>query len=321
MYLYNIRIFLSISFIITFSILTIYCSAPSQEGRYHRRIEDTKKEKFYADALIFYDIDSLKARLDLYIELPNENVLFKKNTNTDKYESKILLTINIKNLSNQNIITEKINDSLSYSDEEMLRESKKSRYLFYSLNLETGIYKIDITIKDNNTKDEFSKNTELTVKELKTNEITISDLMILSHYKLNEDGIKEITPIISNNIYGLKEFHIFFEIYNTSEREISKEYIYKLKDNKENVIIEKPLKYTLQPNKNQKFESIFVSKELKKYLPKEQDFDFYLFDNEDNIYFKLEITDKFSKEIFASKKLNFIPHRINFLKPKEPYMR
>lgn len=307
--------------IIILLLVSFSCTPPSNYREFPQQLPLLNKKKFYVDPLVFYEYDSLKARLDLYIEVPSESILYKKDINNEKYESKISITIGLSNLNNEQIITDTYNESSAFSNEEMKKVSKESQYFFYNYTVEQGNYKLEIKIKDNNTKNEYKKSLDVQVKDFKTQEITLSDLMILSKYKINEDGTKEITPLISNNIFGLKEFFVFFEIYNKTNNEITKEYIYKLKDNKDVIVKEDVLTYLLSPGKNQKVENIYILKELKKYLPKEPDFDFYLFDNEQNTFFKLDLIDKSNNEIVASKKLTFIPKRLIPEMHKRPPMR
>ncbi|MFA5403791.1 MAG: hypothetical protein WC358_02540 [Ignavibacteria bacterium] len=309
--------------VISFAFLSVFysCSAQQQQKGFSMYPEITNRDKFFVDPLIFYEVDSLKARLDLYIEVPNDNIIFKKDINDEKYKSNISLIINIKNSVNENILTKTYNEYSAYNDKEMIKKSKESRYFFYNYFVEPGNYKIDIIIKDNNSKGEFKKSADLSVKDFNAQEISFSNLMILSKYKINEDGTKEITPLINNNIFGLKEFFVFFEIYNKNNDDITKEYIYKLKDNKDNIVKEDDLTYKLSPNKNQNVENIFLLKELKKYLPEEPDFDFFLYDNDQNIFFKIEIIDKSNNDLVATKKLAFVPKRLISEMHKKPPMR
>jgi hypothetical protein len=309
-------LFFSLIFICFYS-----CSAPKQRGEFPMYPSIEKKEKFFADPVTFYDSDSSNARLDLFIEIPYGNIIFKKNISTGNFEFKITQTIIITNLTNKNIIIKTYDDSAAYSNDEMIIKSRESHYYLYNYFIDPGNYKIEIKVKDNNSKDEYKKSFDLSVKDYKSSEVAFSDLMLLSKYKINEDGSKEITPLISNDIFGLKEFFVFFEIYSRTNNDITKEYVYKLKDNKDVIIKEDAFTYTLSPGNNQKVENIFVLKELKKYIPEELDFDFFLYDNEQNISFKLEIIDKSNNEIVASKKLAFVPKMLGPEMNKKPPMR
>lgn len=312
-----------INILLFFSFLMFFysCSVPQQRGEYPMFHSPEKNNNFYTDAVVFCDSNSLNPRLDLFIEIPYKNIDFKKNINTGKFEFKIIKTIKIINTGNVNVIEKTYEDSAAYSNDEMIKKTKESQYYFYNYIIDPGNYKIDIKIKDKNSKEEHKKSFDFKVKDFKSSEISFSDLLILSKYKINEDGSKEITPLISNNIFGLKEFFVFCEIYNKSNDDIKKEYIYRLKDNNGVTVKEDAFNYNLSPFKNQKIENIFVLKELKKYLPEEPDFDFYLYDNEQNIFFDLDIIDKSSNEIVASKKLTFLPKILISEMHKRPPMR
>jgi hypothetical protein len=315
------NIFFNSTIITLLSVLFFSCSAPQKRGDHRMHRFNAFLEKFYTDPVVFFDTDSNKARLDLFIEIPYGNINYKKNPNTGKFDYNILKNINIKNSGDSIIISETYGDSISYSNEEMTKKSGEPQYYFYYYFLEPGNYKIDIKIKDNNSKDEFKKSIDLTVKDFKLQDVTFSNLMILSKYKANGDGIKEITPLINNNIFGLKEFFVFFEIYNNINTELEKEFSYKIKDGKDITIKEGQLKYTLSPSKNQKVENIKIAKEIKDYMPEDQDFDFFLFDDENNKYFKIEIYEKSSNFAIASKDLNFFPTKYNIDIRNKPPMR
>jgi len=215
----------------------------------------------------------------------------------------------LKNANNKEIFNNNYNVSSAFGEEEMKKNSKEAQHCFYNYYLEQGKFMLDIKITDENAKTNYKKSFDLQVKDFIGQKISFSDLMLLSHYNINDDGTKEITPLISNNIYALKEFFVFFEIYNRSGDTVAKEYIYRIKDEKDIVIKIDSLAYLLSQNKNPKTIKISLEKELKKYVFEESDFEFFpaekkLFEN-----FKIEITDKANDEIVASKKLIFFPDR------------
>lgn len=298
-----------ISSFLFFLALFHSCSGPMQRGEHPVFSYNEKKEKFYADPVVFFDTDSSKARLDLFIEIPYENINFLKNNSTGKFDFKLTQNITVTDSENRNSFSNTYIDSASYTNDEMIKKSKESHFYVYNYFLEPGKYKIEIKIKDNYSKNEYKKIFDTQVKDFKLSDIAFSDLIILSKYKLNENGTKEITPLISKNIFGLKEFSVFFEIYNSNETELKKDYILKLKDNKDYIIKENELSYLLSPAKNQRVEKLIIMNELKKYMPEKPDFDFFLYDNERDTFFKIEIIDKSNNEIVASKNLSFIPGR------------
>lgn len=293
-----------ISLLISFS-----CTPPSNFRDAPPQFAMFNENKFFVDPLLFYDIDSSKARLDLYFKLPVENIIFINNENNHKYESKIFISVALKNSNNVQILDNNYNVSSTYSEEEMKRISKEAQYYFYNYYLEPGKYKLDIKITDENTKTSFKKFFDLQVNDFVGKEISFSDLMILSNYIINEDGTKEITPLISNNIFALKEFFVFFEIYNRGGDSTTKEYVYKLKDDKDVVIKTDSVTYILSQIKNPETIKIFLKKEIENYNFEEPGFE--LFPPERNLFesFKIELVDKVNNEIVASKKLLFYPNK------------
>lgn len=305
MNLYKKTLVYYFAFFTSLSIL-FSCSVPQQQPGSIMYPEISAKDKFFADPVVFFETDSLKARLDLYIEIPFENIIFKKNFNTEKYETAITLSVIVKDAMKKTIIDNIYYDSLSFTNDQMTVKSKESLFYFYNYPVEPGKYFADILLKNNNSKEEFKKSLDLAVKDFKSENIMLSDLMILSKFKVNDNGTKEITPLISKNIFSLKEFFAFSEIYNNTGENITKEYILRLTDGFDKVVKENYVSYSLSPGKNQKIENFPLPKEMKKYYADEPDFDFFLYDNEQNLSFKIEIIDKSDNMPVVNKKLLFL---------------
>jgi|WetSurMetagenome_2_1015567.scaffolds.fasta_scaffold21978_3 hypothetical protein len=295
--------------IITSLFFSFSCTPPSNYKDMPSQHSMFNRDKFFVDPLVFYDTDSSKTRLDLYYKIPVEKIIFIKNEKNDKYESKLIISVILKNANNEQIFNNNYNVSSAFGEEEMKKNSKEAQYYFYNYYLEQGKFKLDIKITDENAKTNYKKSFDLQVKDFSSQKISFSDLMLLSHYRINEDSTKEITPLISNNIFALKEFFIFFEIYNAGGDSVTKEYVYKIKEENDVAIKEDSLTYLLTQHKNPKTIKISLENELKKYVFEESDFEFFpaekkLFEN-----FKIEIIDKANSEIVASKKLLFYPNK------------
>jgi hypothetical protein len=274
------------------------------------RIRGLEKNIFFADPLVFYEMDSLHPRLDLNIEIPIENISFQKDYADLTYHSKIIVSVNVKSSAGESVILKTYEEASSYNYNEIKEKSKESQYYFYNYVLKPGNYKLDVEVKDVYANNEFKKSFDVSVKDFKSSDVAVSDLMMLSKIEVNPDGTKDISPLISNNLLGLRELFVFFEIYNNTNAEISEEYVIKLKDNKESVVKEYNVSYVLSPGKNQEFESIFILKELKNYLPKEPQYDYYRDESIPDLYFKLEILDKSSNQVVAQKKLSLFPEKL-----------
>lgn len=244
------------------------------------------KEFFYIDPLIFSTRDSLNARLDLYIELPLGNVQFKKNQVAGKYDAYIDYSIVIKNSRNEVVNSNYFSETMSNSEDEMKKISEKSVYAIKQFYLAPGSYSLFFVLKDKNNQKEYSKEKSITVKDFKKGTINFSDMMLVSSYREDEEGKKEISPIINSNIGNLKDFYLFFEVYNSSSSTVEAVYYYKVLDEKNKVLLEGTYNYYLDSGVTKKVERINTN--------------LFLLGN-----YKLEITDKMSNELMASRNLQY----------------
>lgn len=284
------------------------CTPPSDYRELYVNREE-EKDKFFASPLVFYDSDSSKPRLDLSVEIPISNISFQKNFQNQTYYSKIIITVNIKNSTGEIIISKSYSENSTYGYEEIKAKSKGSQYYFYNYFLYPGSYKVEVEINDDYARNINKKTFDVTVKDFGAQETTISDLMLLSKVNVNDDGTKDISPLIRDNVFGLKELFVFFEVYNFTGKEIPKEYSVKLKNNKGVVLKELMFSYNLSPGKNQKFESIFILADLRKQIPEDTKTDFREKTNKEDLSFTLEVLDKSNNKTEAQKKLMFLPDK------------
>lgn len=286
-------------------LLLCSCAPPSEYG--NGRMPRMERSKFFADPLVFYDIDSAKPRLDLNIEVPIETISFQKDYQNQIYDSKIIITVNVKNTAGEIVLTKTYNESSTYNYNEIKAKSNESQFYSYNFYVEPGGYKLSIEIKDVYLNREYIKSFDIPVKDFKSSEVSCSDLMVLSKIEVARDGTKEITPLVNDNIFGLKELNAFFEIYNNTDNAITKEYILRLKDNNDVTINESNISYQLSPNKNQKFETLFMLNRLEEYFSEDSQTDKGSVESLKSLFFKLEILDKTTGETVAKKKLLFFP--------------
>lgn len=275
----------------------------------YNRIQDAGKYKFFADPLVFYDSGSAKPRLDLSVEIPVENISFQKNYQNQTYYSKLIITVNIKNSTGEVILTKTNTEQSLYSFEEIRAKAKDSQFYLYNFSVDPGSYKVEIEVNDDYLKSIYKKSFNVTAKDFNVQEITFSDLMLLSKVDINSDGTREISPRVNNNVFGLKELFMFFEVYNNSDNKISKDYTVRLKNNTGLVLKEYALSYSFNPGKNQKFETVFILNELRQQVPVETQMDMREKAKENALSFALEILDKSNNKLEAQKKLLFLPDK------------
>ena len=214
------------------------------------------KQNFYLDPLVFYDKDSINGRLDLYIELPLETVQFKYNSSTDRYDASVDYTVNISNSLNKSLYNNTFSESFSNTENEQKNIATKSVYSIRQFYLPPDRYKLSFDLRDKNSTNEYTRDTNFTVNNYYNTNPAYSSIMLLSDYKVGKDGKKEITPIVNDNIGNFKDFFIFFEITNKSDSALNKEYSYRIYNEKGKNFEEGKFSSILQPGINKVVEKI-----------------------------------------------------------------
>ena len=303
---------MKILFIILFpAILFLSSCGPTSDYReMHRGMDESDEIRFFADPLVFYDSAASMPRLDLSLDIPVSGISFRKNYENNTYFSKINISVNIKNSKGEVVLSKSYEEKSLYSYEEIKSKAKESRFYIYSYFLSPDNYKLELELKDDYIGNYTKKSFTINVPDFSVNEISVSDLMLLSKIELNADGTREITPLINNNIFGINELDVFFEIYNNSLRVAAKDYSLKLMSEEGELIKESSFHYELLQGKNQKFESVLTGKVIMKHLEKEPDQDMSMPGPLKKYSFKLELSDVESGKIIARKKLQFYPIRL-----------
>jgi len=213
------------------------------------------KEFFFFDPLVFYSSEQKKARLDAYFQIPLENLQFKKNYNTKMYDASVNYAIKIINSAAETVVNESFTDYVTTSKNEQKKLEESAKFIVKEFFLNPGKYSIEITLSDLNTKREKTLKEKINIADFTTEDFSFSDIMIVSNLK-KEAGKKIITPLVNKNIDNLKDFYLFFEIYNSMDSSAEKNYAYKITNSKDKIIEKGVFRYTLIPGVNKFFEKI-----------------------------------------------------------------
>ncbi len=240
-------------------LLLILLTAGESRSQLEDQTINTKdKEFFYVDPMVFYSKDQMKARLDVYIEIPMDNLQFKKNYTTKNYDASINYTIKITNSSNEIVSNETISDYVTTSKADQKKLDESAKYIVKEFYLNPGTYSLEVTLDDINTKKEKTKKAQLVIADYAQKDISFSDIMLVSNMKV-ENGKKVITPLVDKNIDNLKEIYLFFEVYNSQASDVTNNFSYKITDAKDKVFEKGDYNYTLVPGTNKFFEKIPTS--------------------------------------------------------------
>jgi GWxTD domain-containing protein len=223
-----------------------------------KTIRSDSKQLFFVDPMVFYSKEKSKARLDIYMEIPLENLQFKKNYDSKMYDANVSYTIVIKNFAGEVVENETMTDYVSTSKEEQKGLEGSSKFIVREFYLNPGKYEMNVTLSDINTKRELTLKNKIDVVDFVNERISFSNIMLISNMS-TDNGKKVITPLVNGNVDNLKEFYVFFEVYNAKNDNVINSYSFQITDKNENVVERGNLTYTLAPGINKCFEKIKAS--------------------------------------------------------------
>ncbi len=215
-----------------------------------------QEQFFYSDPLVFYIKDSMKARVDIYIQIPQTTLSFKKNQNTQKFDANFDLAVNIYNSLGENILSNTSSETISNTGEQQKFLADNPEFRIKSYFLKPDSYKMETTLRDRNNYMEYKIDKRFEVQDYASKEVSVSSIMLLSDFKSDSLGKKVIYPLVTGNIGDLKDIYIFFEIYNNSENAFPVSINYKVLNEKGSSIKEGSFSYVLSPGINQRIERL-----------------------------------------------------------------
>lgn len=181
------------------------------------QVEVAQKEEippYSVDAISFASNTSKQSRLDVFIQVPYENLAFVKKEGV--FWASFEMTIDILDSTGQ-LFNEKL-----WSEEvkaETFEQSVSPQA--YSLvqrvfEIPPGTYSIVTIMRDNETRQSRRLGRKITVSNFSSGQFSLSDIMLVSRVS-NTGEKKTIVPNVSPNVGLISDaFYILFEAYNES---------------------------------------------------------------------------------------------------------
>jgi hypothetical protein len=95
------------------------------------------------------------------MEIPLENLQFKKNYDSKKYDANVSYTVSIKNFAGEVVENESMTDYVTTSKEEQKGLEGSAKFIVREYYLNPGKYEMEVTLVDMNTKKELTLKTRL----------------------------------------------------------------------------------------------------------------------------------------------------------------
>jgi GWxTD domain-containing protein len=213
------------------------------------RIPDSRV-KYYQDFISFKG--DKKARLDFYIQVPYNAVQFVKTG--QGFEAAYTITVSVFDEEKKNLITEKIwNEKIVAISFELTSSPDNFNLGSRSFELSPGVYSIKTSLFDKDSKNEYSSENIVVVKQF-TQVPAVSDIMLISGRTVIE-GTSKIIPNVSRNVVSDRDpLSMFFEIYSDTSTNLLINY--EIIDEKETQVFNKSEQVGLKKGTNQIFHNV-----------------------------------------------------------------
>jgi GWxTD domain-containing protein len=189
---------------------------------------------FFADAIAYASDQPQKSRLDVYVQVPHEEIRFLKEG--DQYLGRYEVTISIfapsKTLAHEQTWTVDV----PVTDFAQTTQNKLYSLTHRTLDLEPGNYQMTIQLRDQESRKSSQIKKSLLITDFAKDSLALSDIMLVN--RLSTEGAKRtIVPNISGSISHLAEgFFVFFEAYARPVLD-SLELEWKIFDSKKNLVV------------------------------------------------------------------------------------
>ncbi|MEE9226043.1 MAG: GWxTD domain-containing protein [Bacteroidota bacterium] len=219
----------------------------------HRQPAHLEDPKFYVDALSFASGDTLSSRLDVFVQVPYDGLRFVKRGSI--FIAQYEVTLDVFD-SGQNLVDEKIwKEEVRVANFDQTISEQGYNLTQRHFTISPGKYTLQAHVRDKDSRKVFRLGKDIFVPTFVNRPLSMSDLMLVS--RLTVDGEKKtIQPLVSGNVGNESEgFHLFFEIYNSTDlNEV--ELTYRVFNAKKELVLTKSLLESLQKGRNQLFVAV-----------------------------------------------------------------
>lgn len=168
--------------------------------------------RFYVDALNFASGSSTNSRLDIYIQVPYNELRFVKEGG--QFVATYEVSARLYDANNALKLEKVWNETVSvadFSETVSLRGYSLSQRNFM---LEPGNYDLTAQVRDNETGKTLKTTQPILIRDFSTGKLTLSSIMMISQLIFQGEK-RSIVPNVSGNVGNLADsFYVFLEAYN-----------------------------------------------------------------------------------------------------------
>ena len=189
---------------------------------------------FYSDAIVYASDQPQKSRIELYVQVPHDEIRFIKEG--DQYIARYEVNVTLSTAEKQVVQEQTWNVDVPVSDFSQTSQTKLYSLSHRMMDVDPGNYQLLIQVKDQESRKTSQQRKALLVTDFSKDSLSMSDIMLVN--RLSTDGQRRsIVPNISGTINYLSEgFFVFCELYS-NVRSDSVDIVWKIYDSKKNEVV------------------------------------------------------------------------------------
>jgi GWxTD domain-containing protein len=238
-----------------FPVLLFLCVSNFLSAQVENAVEDRSilsLPVFYYDAISYSSSDSGKTRVDVFVQVPYNQIQFIKSKG--KFLAEYLVTISIYDENRLRLLTEKSwSEKIETSDFDVTISRNNSNLSLKSFSLEPNNYYMRIEVEDKDSRKNYSYSNIYKVEEY-PDSFAMSGIMLIASQS-SVEGSNKVVPNISGNVVQQKGIvPLFYEVYSESSKNIILNYV--IINKKQETIYSNTIDYKIESGRNQIFYQI-----------------------------------------------------------------
>ncbi len=169
---------------------------------------------FFFEAITYASEQGNKSRVDLYVQVPYQELRFVKEG--DQFIARFDMMLSIYDPNQQLVQERSWADAVHVKDFAQTTSNKLYKLSQRSVDIEPGNYQFNIQLTDEDSRKTSRITRSMVVRDFTKDSLSLSDIMLVNRLTTAGDE-KSIVPNISGNVGHLSEgFILFLEIYNAT---------------------------------------------------------------------------------------------------------
>jgi GWxTD domain-containing protein len=166
---------------------------------------------FYAETVAYASGQPDKSRLDVYVQVPHEEIRFLKEN--DRYFGRYEITLSIFTAAKELAHEQTWSVDVPVTDFAQTIQRQRNSLTHRAVDITPGAYQLTIQLRDVESRKTSQIRKSILISDFAKESLALSDIMLVN--RLTTDGDKRsIVPIITGNVsHSAEGFFVFFEMY------------------------------------------------------------------------------------------------------------